>query len=90
MIATVFVHVLYRLNVIYSYKYGDLSFVYPIARGISSLLIAIISINFLTTSINIYGFLGIVIVCMGLFLISFSSKIKINKAAFFLAISTAL
>tara|TARA_B100000029_G_scaffold356662_1_gene349471 strand:- start:1112 stop:1909 length:798 start_codon:yes stop_codon:yes gene_type:complete len=90
LIATVFIHVLYRLNVIYSYKYGDLSFVYPIARGSSSLLIAIISIIFLTTSINIYGFLGIVVVCIGLFLISFSSKIKFNKPAFFLAISTAL
>ena len=46
---------LYRLNVIYSYKYGDLSFVYPIARVGSSLLIALISIVFLSTSINIYG-----------------------------------
>ena len=32
LLATVIIHVLYRLNVIYSYKYGDLSFVYPIAR----------------------------------------------------------
>ena len=33
--------------------------------------------------------MGILIVCCGLFLISFSSKIKFNKAAFFLATSTA-
>ena len=46
LIATIVVHVLYRLNVIYSYKFGDLSFVYPIARGGSSLLIAIFSIFF--------------------------------------------
>ncbi len=90
LFATIFIHVLYRLNVIYSYKFGDLSFVYPIARGGSSLLIAIISIIFLTTSINIYGFLGIIIVCIGLFLISFSKKIKFNKPAFFLSISTAI
>ena len=79
LFATIIVHVLYRLNVIYSYKFGDLSFVYPIARGGSSLLIAIISIMFLTTSINIYGFFGILIVCTGLFLISFSAKIKFNN-----------
>ena len=34
--------------------------------------------------------MGILIVCFGLFLISYSSKIKFNKPAFFLAISTAL
>ena len=90
LIATIIIHVLYRLNVIYSYKFGDLSFVYPIARGGSSLLIAIISIIFFTTSINLYGFLGILVVCLGLFLISFSSKIKFNKQAFFLSISTAI
>ena len=90
LFASIFIHVLYRLNVIYSYKFGDLSFVYPIARGGSSFLIVIISIIFLTTSINIYGFLGIVVICIGLFLISFSSKIKFNKPAFFLAVSTAI
>tara|TARA_Y100001970_G_scaffold143075_1_gene175847 strand:- start:5088 stop:5873 length:786 start_codon:yes stop_codon:yes gene_type:complete len=90
LFATIIIHVLYRLNVIYSFKFGDLSYVYPISRGGSSLLIAIISITFLTTSINIYGFLGILIVCTGLFLISFSLKIKFNKAAFFLAVSTAV
>ena len=90
LFATIFIHVLYRLNVIYSYKFGDLSFVYPIARGGSSLLIAIISIIFLKNSINFFGFLGIMIICLGLFLISFSSKIKFNKPAFFLALSTAI
>ena len=90
LFATIFIHVLYRLNVIYSYKFGDLSFVYPIARGGSSLLIAIISILFLQNSINFFGFLGVIIVCIGLFLISFSSKIKFNKPAFFLAVSTAI
>ena len=90
LFATIFVHVLYRLNVIYSYKFGDLSYVYPIARGGSSLLIVIISVIFLTNSINLFGFIGILIVSTGLFLISFSAKIEFNKPAFFLAISTAI
>ena len=34
--------------------------------------------------------MGILVVCLGLFLISFSSKIKFNKQAFFLSISTAI
>ena len=90
LIATTVLHGLYRYSVIVSYNYGDLSFVYPIARGGSSLLIAIISIIFLKNSINFFGFLGIMIICLGLFLISFSSKIKFNKPAFFLALSTAI
>ena len=90
LIATVIIHVLYRLNVIYSYKYGDLSYVYPIARGGSSLLIAIISILFLSSAITIFGFIGILIVCFGLFLISYSAKSKFNKPAFYLAVSTAI
>jgi len=90
LIATVIIHVLYRLNVIYSYKYGDLSYVYPIARGGSSLLIAIISILFLSSAISVFGFIGILVVCFGLFLISYSSKNKFNKPAFYLAVSTAI
>ena len=90
LIATIVIHVFYRLNVIYSYKFGDLSYVYPIARGGSSLLIALISILFFTSTINLIGFIGILIVCCGLFLISYSSKNKFNKPAFFLAVSTAL
>ena len=90
LIATVIIHVLYRLNVIYSYKYGDLSYVYPIARGGSSLLIAIISILFLSSAISVFGFIGILVVCFGLFLISYSSKSKFNKPAFYLAVSTAI
>jgi len=90
LIATIVIHVFYRLNVIYSYKFGDLSYVYPIARGGSSLLIALISIIFLTSTINFLGFVGILVVSSGLFLISYSSKNKFNRPAFFLAISTAL
>ena len=90
LIATILIHVFYRLNVIYSYKYGDLSYVYPIARGGSSLLIALISIIFLSSAINLLGFIGILIVCSGLFLISYFSNKKFNKPAFFLAVSTAL
>ena len=38
-------HGLYRMLVLYSYRFGDLSFIYPVARGGSSLLLlAIISI----------------------------------------------
>ena len=90
LIATVIIHVFYRLNVIYSYRYGDLSYIYPISRGSSCLFVAIISILFLSSDISVAGFVGILIVCIGLFLISYSKNLSFNFRGFALAISTAV
>ena len=90
LIATVIIHVFYRLNVIYSYRYGDLSYIYPISRGSSCLFVAIISILFLSSDISVAGFVGILIVCIGLFLISSSKNLSFNFRGFALAISTAI
>ena len=90
LIATVIIHVFYRLNVIYSYRYGDLSYIYPISRGSSCLFVAIISILFLSSDISVAGFGGILIVCIGLFLISYSKNLSFNFRGFALAISTAI
>jgi len=87
--ATTFLHGLYRYSVIKSYEYGDLSFVYPIARGGSVLLIGLISILILKVNINIIGIIGIVLICLGLFMISFLTAKKFNRSAFIIAITTA-
>ena len=90
IIASVILHGFYRLGVIYSYKFGDLSFVYPIARGGSSLLIVILTLIVLQEHISLLGFVGILTVCIGIFLISYSKNHKFNFSAFILAASTAL
>jgi drug/metabolite transporter (DMT)-like permease len=90
IIASALLHGFYRMLVLYSYRFGDLSFVYPVARGGSSLLLAIISIIYLTDKISLFGFLAIIIICFGLFLISYSKKDKFNKVAFILGLLTAL
>jgi drug/metabolite transporter (DMT)-like permease len=90
IIASVILHGFYRLGVIYSYKFGDLSFVYPIARGGSSLLIAILTLIILQEYISLLGFVGILTVCIGIFLISYSKNHKFNFNAFILAGCTAL
>ena len=89
IIISALLHGLYRMLVLYSYKFGDLSFVYPVARGGSSLLLVIVSLFYLSDKISLYGFMAILIVCYGLFLISYSKKNKFNKIAFILAILTA-
>ena len=90
IIASVILHGLYRLSVIYSYKFGDLSFVYPIARGGSSLLIVILTLIVIQEHISLLGFFGISTVCIGIFLISYSKNLKFNFTAFILAGCTAL
>ncbi len=90
IITSVILHGLYRISVVYSYKFGDLSFIYPIARGSSSLIIAIITIFFLKEKISSLGLVAILFVCIGIFLISYNKKIKFNFIGFLLAISTAL
>ena len=90
IITSALLHGFYRLLVIFSYKYVDLSFIYPIARGSSSLLLAIISLIYLTDKISLWGFIAIMIVCMGLFLISYSDRLKFNYSAFGLGVLTAI
>jgi len=90
IIASALLHGFYRLLVIFSYNYGDLSFIYPIARGSSSLLLAIISLVYLTDKISLIGFTAIMIICVGLFLISYSDRIKFNYSAFSLGFLTAI
>ena len=89
LIATTILHGLYRYSVIVSYNYGDLSFVYPIARGGSCFIIGVISLFLISSDINFYGIIGILITCLGLFLISFISTKKFNQKGFLLAIITA-
>ena len=90
IISSALLHGLYRLIVLYSYRFGDLSFVYPIARGGSSILLATISIILLNEKISLLGFLAIVIICIGLFLISYTKINQFNKIAFTLGLLTSL
>ena len=90
IILSAFLHGLYRLLVVYSYQYGDLSFIYPIARGSSSLLLALISVIYLSDKISLIGFIAILVICIGLFLISYSDKLKFNYTAFGLGFLTAI
>ena len=53
-------------------------------------MLAIISLIYLTDKISLWGFIAIMIVCMGLFLISYSDRLKFNYSAFGLGVLTAI
>ncbi|MEC0243677.1 GRP family sugar transporter [Paenibacillus dokdonensis] len=53
-----------------TYELGDLSQIYPIMRGTSTLLVPIIGVLFLKESLSIFGWIGIILMLGGFFLLS--------------------
>ena len=90
IIATTLLHGFYRYSVVISYQYGDLSFVYPIARGGSCLIVGLVSLLFIYSDISLFGVIGILVICFGLFMISFLTTKRFNKSAFIIAVTTAI
>ena len=59
-------HVGYQLFLGASYRFGDLSQVYPIARGVAPLLVTLISVLFLGVLISQFELAAIVIIVIGI------------------------
>ena len=68
--ATIGLHVLYFLALGRGYASGDLSLVYPIARGIGPILIPVMAVVFLGEAIALPALLGIAVVVVGIYTIS--------------------
>lgn len=60
----------YGLLLAETYKHGDLSQVYPIMRGTSTMLIPMIGILFLGESLSVWGWIGLACIVTGIFLMS--------------------
>lgn len=65
ILASALLHFFYQIFLLNAYRFGELSVIYPTARGLSPLIIFIISLLFLEENVSFYEILGI-------FLISFS------------------
>lgn len=66
LIAGVFLHLCYQLLLLYSYGAGDLTQVYPIARGSAPLIVAAVSITFLGVTLQLYELLAVLIIGIGI------------------------
>lgn len=64
--ASVALHNGYYLFLIMAYRYGDLSHVYPLARGSSPLIVAVISIVFIGEVLSQQAIAGIAIIAIGI------------------------
>lgn len=68
--ASMMLHMGYQLFLISAYRIGDLTQVYPIARGSAPLIVAGVSVGFLGVHLARLELLGIVIIAAGLFSIA--------------------
>ncbi len=71
LIASTVVHTAYALALIRSYRHGDLSVAYPVARGIGPLVVALVSTVFLGEAPGPAGVLGIVLIAVGVVWLGF-------------------
>ena len=63
LIASVVIHLGYYAFLLLGYRVGDLSQVYPIARGIAPLLVAILAFTFADETLNSQGVFAVVLIC---------------------------
>ena len=85
-----FLHVFYQIFLLNAYRNGELSEVYPVARGLSPLIIISISLFFLNEDISFYEVLGIFMISLSLIIYGIK-QIRNNKSnitGFYLAIAT--
>ena len=76
LIASVVIHCAYIGLLGKAYRTGDLSQVYPIARGTAPVLVTIISFLLLRETLPFLTLFGILITCSGIMLLSFNNSIS--------------
>ncbi|MSO85011.1 MAG: EamA family transporter [Rhodospirillales bacterium] len=75
LIASAIAHNAYYLLFLFSYRYGDLSLVYPIARGGAPALVVAAAIPFAGEIPGPLGVLGVALISAGIFAIAFARGI---------------
>ena len=91
IILSAIIHQGYQYNLISAYKIGDLTKVYPIARGTGPIVATIISIIFLGLLITKFQILSIALICFGIIILGiFSERLIKNNKVIFYSLATGL
>lgn len=92
LIASGIVHNVYYLLLLFSYRHGDLSLVYPIARGGAPVMVVAAAIPFAGEIPGPWGAFGIALISSGIFALAFARGIPrgADSTAIALAIGTAV
>jgi drug/metabolite transporter (DMT)-like permease len=73
LLASVALHTGYYFLLIHAYRVGDLSHVYPLARGLSPMLVALLAAVFANEVPPPWGMVGVVVACAGIASLAFDS-----------------
>jgi uncharacterized membrane protein len=76
--AAVMLHVGYKLLLFKSYQHGDLSHVYPIARGSAPLIVALLSIVVVGEALSPASQVGIVCIGIGIMSLAFTRGLQVR------------
>ncbi len=92
LIVSVIIHLTYHLTLIVAYKYGDLSFVYPLARGSAPMMIALGAAIWVAEIPTSFGIIGIVTVSLGIMSMGLEKTLhqRTNILPFLLALLVGL
>lgn len=93
LIASAVFHVGYNVFLARAYRYGDLGQVYPLARGTSPLLIALIGVVALDERLSMGGAAGLGVLVTGIWLMALRGgqvRAPVNRAMVGCAVATAL
>lgn len=86
LIISVFLHIGYQLFLLQGYKLGDLSQVYPIARGVAPLIVTVTLVGFLDESLSRVELTAVGLIILGVMSMSLarqSDGLRNGKAAVF-------
>ena len=89
LLASVAIHVFYVLLLMQCYRLGEFSQVYPLARGVSPLVVTILAAVFVHEHLALPQIGGVVIVSAGLAFLVFAGR-RPGRGAFLAAVGTGL
>ena len=89
LLASVGIHVFYNLLLMQCYRLGEFSQVYPLARGVSPLVVTILAAIFVHEHLALYQVAGVIVVSAGLAFLVFGGR-RPGRGAFLAAVGTGL
>ena len=89
LLASVAIHVFYVLLLMQCYRLGEFSQVYPLARGVSPLVVTVLAAVFVGEHLALPQIAGVIVVSAGLAALVFGGR-RPGKAAFLAAVGTGL
>ena len=89
LLGSVAIHVFYNLLLMRSYRYGEFGQVYPLARGLSPLVVTILAAVFVGEHLALPQVAGVLVVSAGLAALVFLGRWP-GRAAFVAAVGTGL